>query len=821
MTQVIETPGGIEFAAFYYPEIYRELLQFLRLNKERIGLTDENIYEVHTQLMAAFANVGHLANTRLDTVATELLIDSAALLESVKRLLRLMGIELRSAAPATADVVMKLSEVTSVNLTSFIPVLAEFATDSTPPISYEDLDGSDLDRTDRVSYAYGLQQTDSQAGGGALIASSSAPDTLTRTTGSWSLSVVGQHLFLGGTPINGGGEYRVVERLSSAAIRLATVPRSETPSFQTESIPTWSLKAFTADGASDVNTGGVPTFTPWSGAVVAGDMFFVAHKQAQWTRIDIDSTVLAAAPLAGVWEYYDGELSSFPPFAAPDIVSLPGQIVFNVNTLLGTASRAGALVRVTYLPTGASETVNSTFSGGVNKATTSGLLGQVTPSTNITDYAVTATWVPFANATDTSNSFQADGNARWDLPQTAERKWSQTEVNLVSANWARFRVITGAASGPTLDTIDIDQGDQYLVRTVTQGETIGPQIIGSSTGVAFQEFVLPETPYLDDTEAIEVDEGGAGTFIPYTRVDSFKNSGSTSRNYVREVDSVDKATIRFGDGINGKIPPAGVQNIRATYRIGGDVDGNVGIDTISINSDGVTGISDVTNPRPAENWRIKDGGNTSDLERVKRDGPAGLRTRDTASTADDVVRLATKSFTDSDGAKPVVRALAEEERYGVKTIGLTVVGSGGATLTTSQLDQLEEYFNGDRFARPPVSGVLVTNHEVIASNYEPALISIVVSVIWPGGNADSVRNQLLSYLTPLATESDGITYVWDFGDQVSASKLYQLIHDIDPKIRDVPNLQINGGANCESYNLTGDQLPYTTAASIAVTIRES
>ena len=38
-TRVIDTPGGIDFSGFYYPEIKRNVLTFLRQNKERLGLT--------------------------------------------------------------------------------------------------------------------------------------------------------------------------------------------------------------------------------------------------------------------------------------------------------------------------------------------------------------------------------------------------------------------------------------------------------------------------------------------------------------------------------------------------------------------------------------------------------------------------------------------------------------------------------------------------------------------------------------------------------------------------------------------------------------
>ena len=132
-TKVISLPGGMEFAAFYYPELLSSLLAFLRANRDRIGLTDENDFEVHVQLLRSFALMGHLSNTKLDTVATEMFVDSAGLLESLKRIFRLVGIELDSASPATAELVAQLSEVTSVDLTDFIPGLAEFSTEAALP----------------------------------------------------------------------------------------------------------------------------------------------------------------------------------------------------------------------------------------------------------------------------------------------------------------------------------------------------------------------------------------------------------------------------------------------------------------------------------------------------------------------------------------------------------------------------------------------------------------------------------------------------------------------------------------------------------------
>lgn len=815
-TQVIETPGGIAFSGFYYPELLREILSWLRENKDYIGLTDENDYEVHVQLVRAFCLMGHLSNTRLDTVATEAFFDSAKLLESVKQQLRLVAIELNSATPAVAALLAKLSEVTTLDQTGFIPALAEFSTSATPPIIYEaSSDGIDLDRTDRASYVYGCEKTD-EGTAGQVVAS--APDTFVRTVGIWGTGVnspVGDHLFLRGV---NSGEYRVTERLNDTQIKVIKIPSGDAANFVTDTGITWFLRRFTADYSVQAHSVG-SYFSPLTSMAEEGDLIYIGNNQIIITQLDFtfDSFGLN---VKGVWEYFDNEYSQFNPDSVTDLGST---LEFDITTLLGSSDRSGAEVIVTYLQTGATETLTSVWSGSINKITTTGLLGQVTPSTDVNDYYVTSNWVPFDNQDDGTvsvGSFEQAGDVSWDIPQTSERSWVKTNVNLVEAFWIRFRVVEAAAiTAPSFDLIKIDQGDQYMTFNVTQGETIGPQIVGSSTGQANQEFELPETPYIDDSETIEVDEGGAGTFVEYEYVTSFLYSKSTDRHYRREVNAADTCKIIFGSGVNGKVPPAGINNIRATYRVGGDVDGNVGENQIVVNSEGVAGISDVTNPKSAYGWRIKDGGNDADLERIKREKPSELTIRGTASRPEDIVYLAVNEFTDSSGTKPVARAWAIEEGFGIKTVKLLVVGTGGTTLTTSQIQELEEYFNGDRYAIPPVEGVLTANYQVIAVNFEPATISVAGVISWTGGSSEQVKNKLLSYLTPLAKKSDETTYVWNFGEQISFSQINSIIHSIDPNITDIPYLTINGSAS--SYNLSANELPVTNSASLTFTIQDS
>lgn len=829
-TQVLDVPGGIHFAGFYYPEIMRELFIQFRLAKEEMGLTDENENEPHVQFMRSFSYVGHLNNARLDMLATELFLDSAQLLQSVKAQLRLVGVELKSAAPAVAEIICKLSEITSADQTEFVPGLAEFATEDIPPITYEaSEDGLDLDRTDQVSYVYGMQYVEHGSG----YVNSATPDIFYRDSGSWPTYVVGKRLFVTDSLYSNGGEFQVVERINPLEIRVVRVPSSQDPRFQSEGSSydpslSWVLRTFNSGRATEANTDGV-VWTAWSGSLLVGDLLYVGHKQVMMTQLDFTlNTGGEGAGFNGVWEYPDRERSLFHPSGVvegtgPD----SGRLIFDLSSmLLEGEDLSGAEIKIKYIQTGAEEIVTSYYDAPTNKAKTNGLLGQVSPSTDLSDYYITADWIPFPNIEDTTRDgaperdMVQEGYIGWDLPQDRERGWMLTEVNGVEAYWARYRItVVSTPSIPVFDRIKMTEGDQYISLTVTQGESVGPQVVGASTGQANQVFRLPDYPYLDDTEVIEVDEGGVGTWTEWTRVNTFLSSGSTSRHYTRSTDSLGRASVQFGDGNKGKIPPAGLSNVRASYRIGGEDDGNVGADQITSNQEGVGGISSVFNPRPATGWRVREGSTEADLARVKRDSPAEVRTRGTAAGIGDVERLAV-DFADSNGSKPVYRAFAEEEGYGAKTIKLIVVGSGGATLTTAQLEELEDYFNGDRYAIPPVRGVLVANHRLTAINYEPALVEITATAVWRGGNSTSIRNALLAYLTPLAVEDDGVTYIWNFKGQVSESKIHSIIHAVDPNITEVRNLEIkiNGVV---SPALGSNELPVTTAASLTINIMES
>ncbi len=94
----------------------------------------------------------------------------------------------------------------------------------------------------------------------------------------------------------------------------------------------------------------------------------------------------------------------------------------------------------------------------------------------------------------------------------------------------------------------------------------------SSTLLPNQEVRLSQAPFLPGSEVVSAGNGS------YSRVDDFLQSTSSDRHYVMIVDDQDRATLRFGNGINGAIPTGDI-NV-SLYKTGGGKAGIVGSGTI-------------------------------------------------------------------------------------------------------------------------------------------------------------------------------------------------------------------------------------------------
>lgn len=555
------------------------------------------------------------------------------------------------------------------------------------------------------------------------------------------------------------------------------------------------------DHTSDANSPTTPAddWTPWS-TPASKDAIYFGHKQVMWNEIDVTITTVAAN-IIGIYEYYTSDWQKDSPTSVTDLGTT---LRFNLTSVLGTTDRTNTLVRVQLNSTGAYEDVYSTWTGSENRITTTGLLGQTTPSTTATDYSVGFFWTPIQTITDNTSNFTQEGKVEFTLPQDTNSNWEKTTVDGKSAYWLRYRIISvSTPTAPTFKRVRMDTGKQYVLREATQGRTYIEDPLGSSDGSSGQRFQTAKDNFILKSEIVTVD---SETWI---RVDNFLNSESGSKHYSVELGNNDRATIVFGGEGAGMAPPSGTGNISITYRYGAEKDGNVGQNTITIDKTGLTFVSSINNPRQASGWAEAQGASTESLEKAKIEGPASIRTKGVAVGPVDLIEM-TKSYKDSSGVSLFSRATAVEGAYGPKTTGLVVVAAGGGAATSAQLEDLEDYFNGNKTAIPQIEKHMLFNNEVVAENYSTKTIDIT-AVVYGNVTVTQIETGLTNIFKPEAKKADGVTFMWDFGASIPVTRISHEIFSIDSSIT-----KTNITVPSADVTLLSNELPSIGTLSITV-----
>jgi len=188
-----------------------------------------------------------------------------------------------------------------------------------------------------------------------------------------------------------------------------------------------------------------------------------------------------------------------------------------------------------------------------------------------------------------------------------------------------------------------------------QGETTTDEIVGSGDGEPNQRHTLQhanvlegediriqESLSIEERERLERERGKenvtdredlGGTWVRWKEVKALFDCDADDRCY-----EIDRAAgiLQFGDGEHGRIPPAGVDNLRAfRYRSGGGAFGNVGANEIKALATAVAGIESVFNPTPAGG-----GSDTADTKAMLAIGPRRISHRDRAVSVEDFEELA-------------------------------------------------------------------------------------------------------------------------------------------------------------------------------------
>jgi Baseplate J-like protein len=199
-----------------------------------------------------------------------------------------------------------------------------------------------------------------------------------------------------------------------------------------------------------------------------------------------------------------------------------------------------------------------------------------------------------------------------------------------------------AAVGESPGTETITGYNGRPVSLVADNVNTYGELIGTSTGLPNMSFDLGETPVVDDSIEIYVQDGDV--FSKWTQVQHILDYGPNDLVFTTYLNDNDTVTITFGDGISGVIPTL-YSEIRANYTVGGGAIGNITnsvIDTISY----VPGLSESqTTALQADltvtNTSVGIGGSDPEsTEEIRSVAPLTLRSNNRAVTLQDYADLA-------------------------------------------------------------------------------------------------------------------------------------------------------------------------------------
>ena len=337
-----------------------------------------------------------------------------------------------------------------------------------------------------------------------------------------------------------------------------------------------------------------------------------------------------------------------------------------------------------------------------------------------------------------------------------------------------------------------------------QAKTVTQEILGSSAGEPNQVYSLSETPVILLEAAGVVREGAAapldvelrvreslsdeehrtlndtlsrggvkgvenspdipGDWVLWQRVDSFVGKDGDARIF--RLDPAD-GTVAFGDGQQGKIPPAGADAIRAfRYQQGGGKQGNVAAYAIKNLKTALESVDAVTNPVEATG-----GIDTPGVEQLIATAPTRLRNANRALSGADMEALAMSSAPDVISAKYIMPGNAK----GKMRLAIAVrTGQPQPRPSIARRKALAKYIIEH------AAGMLEPDDlDVIPPEYAP--VTVTVDLLATSADVMSeveraARERLAALLDPIDGGPDGKG--WPFGRRIWPSDIYRVVSRI-------------------------------------------
>ena len=387
-------------------------------------------------------------------------------------------------------------------------------------------------------------------------------------------------------------------------------------------------------------------------------------------------------------------------------------------------------------------------------------------------------WAPSNDVAENPRAGVGDAPPRLDDPARAARL----------VGWIRLR----PAPGEPVERLPLAWLGINAVE-IDQRSTVAGRVLGASNGAADQVFQLPLPSVDAATLQVQVEEPGRG-YQPWFRVDDL---GAISRDphVAREAPAyeldAEAGTLRFGDGLRGRIPEREMRVRLASGRFGGGRAGNLPAGSLTelaaLRIDG--------RPAPAikvhQPLALGGGEDAETLAAAEKRIPAMLRHRDRAVTQEDYRRLAFEAPAVDVGRVEVLpRFKPRDRRFNVPGV-VSVMALPAAPLAPAPNPRPDRPFIERLHAHLSARTPLATELYVIGCEYVALGVAVAVEVR-EGYARDKVllevREALRRLLWPLAPgglDQQG----WPLGRPVKSRELEVEVSRV-PGVEELRGLQL-------------------------------
>jgi Baseplate J-like protein len=331
---------------------------------------------------------------------------------------------------------------------------------------------------------------------------------------------------------------------------------------------------------------------------------------------------------------------------------------------------------------------------------------------------------------------------------------------------------------------------------VTEGTSVRNEEVGRSTGAERQFFPLFNKNVIKDSVVVYTKDGhidavtNEPTLVEWTPVPRMFDAISTDRAFTTVLDEFGYTYIRFGDGVSGVIPAAGVPII-VNYRFGVGAAGNVGVGAVRslvMGGDLMGKIASVTNPAP-----MTGGSDPETIESMRRNIPRSLRALERAVTLEDHESLAidvggiAKASAAASTASSVLLAIAP---FGVTSAAVV----GGPVASTELKDEVDKYVS-DR----TMIGTTVT---IIDPIYVPIYITFAIEV-----NPRARRKTVVNNVKKVVERMLAFDSV-EFGQRVTRGPFFHEVVDVSGvDYVEITALNRDGAGEDDPIQLAYNEIP--------------